>query len=48
MSYGLRPVFRVAMLQEHGLDVRMLFQDGGQLGAAVSPETYDSNRDCHD
>jgi hypothetical protein len=48
MSHGLRPVLRIAMLQEHGLNLRMLLQDAGQLGPAVASETYDSNRDCHD
>ena len=48
MPHGLRPVLGVAMLQEHGLNLRMLFQDAGQLRAAISSEAYDSNRDCHD
>ena len=48
MPYGLRPIFRVAMLQENGLNLRMLFQDDGQFRAAVASEAYDSNRDCHD
>jgi hypothetical protein len=48
MSNGLWPILRVAVLQEHRFNLRMLLQDAGQLRAAVSPETYDSNQSSHD